>query len=63
LERIMAKSTTRTSRGKKKLQDVIESIPDDAAGAVTEAPDDAGNVLPVSVLAVHDDDAAPCRCR
>ena len=33
----MAKSTTRTSRGKKKLQDVIESIPDDAAGAVTEA--------------------------
>jgi transcription termination factor Rho len=37
LERSMAKATTR-SRGKKKLQDVIESIADEGEGAVDETP-------------------------
>ena len=32
----MAKSTTRTSRSKKKLQDVIESIPETTAEPTTE---------------------------
>ncbi|MFQ5494648.1 MAG: hypothetical protein ACE5EX_04640, partial [Phycisphaerae bacterium] len=37
----MAKTTTRT-RGKKKLQDVIESIPEESESVVAEVNDDTG---------------------
>ena len=55
----MAKTTTRSkSKSKKKLQDVIESIPEDDAGAVAQAEEDDKASKFVEADAAPDDDGA-----